>query len=60
MVALWLGGERRPLLLSEVFMRPSYRKPVNKHRSAGKFRRSAGRTNGRNMKAGPMRGGIRL
>lgn len=40
-------------------MRPSYRKPVNKHRSAGQFRRNARRTKGANMSA-PMRGGIRL
>lgn len=41
-------------------MRPLYRKPVRKARSARAFRRNAGRTQPRNMKAGPMRGGIRL
>jgi len=40
-------------------MRPVYRREVNKHRSAGKFRRNVGRTNVRNVR-GPMRGGIRL
>lgn len=40
-------------------MRPLRRSGVNKHRSAGKFRRQSRRTNARNM-AGPMRGGIRL
>lgn len=40
-------------------MRPLSRHPVNKSRSAGKFRRQTRRTNQRNM-AGPMRGGIRL
>lgn len=41
-------------------MRPLRRSGVNKRRSAGKFRRQSGRTNGRNMKGSPMRGGIRL
>lgn len=41
-------------------MRPLKRSGVNKHRSAGKFRRSAGRTKAPNVKAGPMRGGWRL
>jgi len=35
------------------------RRPVNKSRSASKFRKQSKRTNSRNM-AGPMRGGIRL
>lgn len=33
---------------------------VNKKASARKFRHQSGRTNVRNVKAGPMRGGIRL
>ena len=33
---------------------------VNKHRSARKFRRQVSRTKAINMRAGPMRGGIRL
>jgi len=41
-------------------MRPLRRGHVNKGKSAGKFRRHAGRTNARNMKGAPMRGGIRL
>ena len=40
-------------------MRPLKRKPVNKHSSAKKFRRHAGRTKVLNMKVNPMRGGIR-
>lgn len=40
-------------------MRPSYRKPVNKRRSASQFRRNSRRTKGANMSM-PMRGGIRL
>lgn len=40
-------------------MRPLRRKPVNKGRSASKFRKQSRRTNRRNMQ-GPMRGGIRL
>lgn len=41
-------------------MRPMKRKPVSKYRSAGKFRRHVGKTKPINLKAGPMRGGIRL
>lgn len=41
-------------------MRPSYRKHVNKGRSAGKFRQNVSRTKGANMRGAPMRGGIRL
>ena len=37
-----------------------YRRPVNKARSARQFRRNVGRTKAVNVKAGPMRGGIRL
>lgn len=37
-----------------------FRKPVNKHRSASAFKRNVGRTKAPNMKAAPMRGGIRL
>lgn len=40
-------------------MVPLRRKPVNKNRSVGKFRKQARKTNRRNI-AGPMRGGIRL
>lgn len=35
------------------------RSPVNKQKSAGKFRRQVGRTRGANV-AAPMRGGWRL
>lgn len=41
-------------------MRPSKRHGLNKHRSAGKFRAQAGRTQPVNMRGMPMRGGIRL
>lgn len=41
-------------------MRPLKRHGVNKHRSAHKFRRMAGKTKAPNVKAGPMRGGWRL
>lgn len=44
----------------EVFMRPLKRAPVSKHRSARQFRRNVGRTDRRNVKPIPMRGGIRL
>lgn len=37
-----------------------YRKPVNKGASARKFRSNTTRTKAVNMKAAPMRGGIRL
>lgn len=37
-----------------------YRSPVNKKRSARKFRKQIGRTKAVNMRAAPMRGGIRL
>lgn len=40
-------------------MRPVSRRPVNKGRSARKFRSSVGRTKAANL-SGPMRGGIRL
>lgn len=40
-------------------MSPLRRGPVNKGRSARKFRSQTRRTNVRNMR-GPMRGGIRL
>lgn len=36
------------------------RMPVNKHKSAKKFRHNVSRTHPMNMKAAPMRGGIRL
>jgi hypothetical protein len=41
-------------------MRPSYRKAVNKVRSAGQFRRNVGKTKRRNVAPPVMRGGIRL
>lgn len=41
-------------------MRPVKRHGVSKGRSAGQFRRSTTRTKGVNMRAAPMRGGIRL
>lgn len=37
-----------------------HRMPVNKHKSAGKFRKQIGKTKSINLRAGPMRGGIRL
>lgn len=38
----------------------AYRKSVNKSSSAKKFRSQVSRTKYANVKAGPMRGGIRL
>lgn len=37
-----------------------HRKPVNKMKSAKRFKRDVRKTKSLNMKAGPMRGGIRL
>lgn len=37
-----------------------HRVPVNKHKSAKHFKRNVSRTKSPNMKAAPMRGGIRL
>lgn len=37
-----------------------YRKHVNKGSSARKFRNNSSRTNAVNMRAAPMRGGIRM
>lgn len=37
-----------------------HRMPVNKHRSAKQFKRNVRKTKAPNMKAAPMRGGIRL
>lgn len=37
-----------------------YRKSVNKGKSAAKFRGQVGKTKAINMRAAPMRGGIRL
>lgn len=45
------------VLFLEIVM---YRAPVNKHRSAKMFKRHVGKTKFANVKAGPMRGGIRL
>lgn len=41
-------------------MRPSKRKPVNKGKSASKFRSQVGKTKARNVMAGLARGGWRL
>jgi hypothetical protein len=41
-------------------MKPLSRKPVHKGASAGHFRSNVGRTKLINIKAAPMRGGIRL
>lgn len=37
-----------------------HRRPVNKFKSAKQFKRNVSRTKAPNMKAAPMRGGIRL
>jgi len=37
-----------------------YRKNVNKRKSAGKFKKNVSKTKYANVKASPMRGGIRL
>lgn len=37
-----------------------HRNPVNKHSSAKQFKRHVGHTKVVNMRAAPMRGGIRL
>lgn len=36
------------------------RKPVSKHKSASKFRKSVGRTKAVNLRGAPQRGGWRL
>lgn len=36
------------------------RMPVNKHKSARQFKKNVSKTKVANVKAGPMRGGIRL
>lgn len=41
-------------------MSPLKRRPVNKHRSARSFRKSAQRTKAPNIVQAPMRGGWRL
>lgn len=41
-------------------MRPLKRRPVNKRRSAGQFRKKSGRTHPANMKSPVSRGGIRF
>lgn len=41
-------------------MRPVRRMPVSKGKSARQFRGNSSRTAALNMKAAPMRGGIRL
>lgn len=41
-------------------MRPTKRRPVNKHKSAQKFRHHAHKTRALNMAPRPMRGGFRL
>lgn len=37
-----------------------YRKPVNKRASAAQFKKNVRRTKAPNLRAAPMRGGIRL
>ena len=37
-----------------------YRRPVNKHKSARKFKRNGMHTKAINLRGAPMRGGIRL
>jgi len=37
-----------------------YRKPMNKHRAAKKFRRGVSKTKAINMRTMPQRGGFRL
>lgn len=37
-----------------------FRSHVNKHKSAGKFKKQISKTKSVNMRAAPMRGGIRL
>jgi hypothetical protein len=41
-------------------MSPLRRKPVNKYKSAGKFKKHVKHTKVANMKLNPMRGGWRL
>ena len=41
-------------------MRGRMRAPVNKRRAAKSFKRSVGRTHGKNVAMAPMRGGWRL
>lgn len=41
-------------------MRPMNRRPVNKYKSAGKFRKHAGKMKAANLTLSPMRGGYRL
>ncbi|WNK12853.1 MAG: hypothetical protein [Microvirus sp.] len=44
----------------EFFMKPLSRHSVSKGRSASQFKSNSARTKGLNMRAAPMRGGIRL
>lgn len=37
-----------------------FRRPVNKRKAAAQFRNKVGKTKAANMRAAPMRGGIRL
>lgn len=37
-----------------------FRRPVNKHKSAKTFKKHVSKTKSVNMRAAPMRGGIRL
>ena len=41
-------------------MKPSFRRPVSKYKSASKFRSQVGKTKAANMRSGPMRGGFRF
>lgn len=41
-------------------MRPVYRKPVRKSKSARNFRGNVSRTKAANLRTNPMRGGFRI
>lgn len=41
-------------------MRPSYRRPVNKRKSARQFKSNVRHTKAANIRGNPMRGGYRL
>lgn len=42
------------------FMRPLHRRPVNKHKSAKRFRKHVKKSKAPNVAGAPMRGGWRL
>lgn len=60
-VFFMLGFDRAisPGFFLEIVMRPSFRKGVNKRRSARGFRKQVGRTKAANLN-GPNRGGYRF